>query len=440
MIGAFIVLVQMGELSVEPVYSTVPGFFILVGFALCVRACNWRSKHLIRLTESGIIFDKIMRYGLLDRLHREWSDVHAVDFQGHCRPKNIAEWSGLGDSSLTIDFKSGGSVQLDLDALSRSTAEELLLSLERFSGQEVFSKNALLFERAVMAVDSNVPITYETIWTDALDSQFGATIFVPLTTGARLQGERYEVRMQLASGGLSAVYLAGQTGGRKVVLKESTLPADISEAVRSKAKELFEREARLLARIEHPRITKVLDHFVEAGRDYIVLEFIPGMSLRQLVELKGQQPPRKVLRWAVQIVEVLHYLHHLEPAIVHRDLTPDNLIIKSDESIALIDFGVSNEFVSVATGTLVGKQAYIPPEQIRGKAEPKSDIYAFGATLYFLLVGQDPEPLSVSRAAQALPGVPAEFDELIAACTQLENEDRPDSRHLVEICRELMAR
>jgi hypothetical protein len=127
LMGVYLAFGLISAIYAAPAILIAPLLFFVVGFLLCLVASQWRSKHAIRLTESGIIFDKIMRYGLLDRLHREWSDVHAVDFQGHCRPKNIAEWSGLGDSALTIDFKSGGSVQLDLDALSRSTAEEVLL-------------------------------------------------------------------------------------------------------------------------------------------------------------------------------------------------------------------------------------------------------------------------------------------------------------------------
>jgi eukaryotic-like serine/threonine-protein kinase len=287
----------------------------------------------------------------------------------------------------------------------------------------------------LLSVDCAIPITYETIWTDALETQFGATNFVPLATGATLQSGRYEVRIQLASGGFSAVYLARQGANTRLILKESTVPPGRDERTQEKAKELFDREAKLLAKIDHPSISKVLDCFVEDGRDYIVLEFIPGVSLRQLVQKDGAQSADKVIQWAIEIAEILSYLHGLEPAIIHRDITPDNLIVRDQNRIALIDFGVSNEFVRQATGTMVGKQAYIPPEQIRGRSEPRSDVYALGATLYFLLVGVDPEPLSISRPS--LSEVPAELDDLIALCTQLKSSERPHSVDLVELFKDV---
>ncbi|MGH9548289.1 MAG: serine/threonine protein kinase, partial [Terriglobales bacterium] len=215
-------------------------------------------------------------------------------------------------------------------------------------------------------------------------------------------------------------------------LKESVLPIDTDERTRLKAKELFEREARLLAKIEHPQIAKVLDYFVDNGRDYIVLQYIPGASLRQLVQAKDARVSADAMVWAKQIVQILAHLHAMDPPIIHRDLTPDNLIIGPDGKVTLIDFGASNEFVSQATGTLVGKQAYIPPEQFRGKAQPKSDIFAFGATLSFLLTGDDPEPLSTSHPKESNRAISEEVDSLVAQCTALEPDERPSAAELVE--------
>jgi tRNA A-37 threonylcarbamoyl transferase component Bud32 len=436
-IGAF---ASIGEFSgrVPPLEGLVHiGYFLIIGLPLVLIGMNSRSSNAITLLTSGIGFDHTWNYGLLDRPFREWTDVHSVDFNGRWKPSDILHWRLLGGCTVTIDFKSGGLAVLDLDAITRVDVERLFIAIEQHVGQSVLSKNALLFERTLMSVDTALPVTYETIWTDSLESQFGATNFAPLRTGSRLQSGMYEVRMQLASSGLSAVYLVAQTSGRKVVLKESALPEDTSAAARAKAKELFEREAKLLARMDHPQITKVLDHFVEDGREYIVLEFIPGMSLRQLVQLRGRRSPEKVAHWAIEIAEILRYLHSLDPPIVHRDLTPDNLILRSDGSIVLIDFGVSNEFVSRATGTLVGKQAYMPPEQIRGKAEPKSDVYAFGATLYFLITGVDPEPLTCLRPATIVPTLSGSFCDLITASTQLDCSSRPDASELIDCYRKI---
>ncbi|MBC7999531.1 MAG: serine/threonine protein kinase [Leptolyngbya sp.] len=280
-------------------------------------------------------------------------------------------------------------------------------------------------ERSLAAVDNSLPISYTSIWTDALETQFSATHFMPLKTASVLQNGRYQVRMQLASGGLSAVYLAKTETGNRVVLKESVLPIDTDQRTKKKAKELFEREGKLLARLDHPQVAKVLDFFVENGRDYLVLEFIPGVSLRQYIRSNSKRDLALIANWSYQILQIIDYLHALQPPVIHRDLTPDNLLATDDGKIVLIDFGVSNEFVSKATGTLVGKQAYIPPEQFRGKAEPKSDIYAFGATLYFLLTGEDPVPLSISNPSTVTNGIPAALNELVVHCTQTDPDSRP---------------
>jgi predicted Ser/Thr protein kinase len=413
-------------------------WYLLIGWALARLSGTMQDNDRIAITNTGIQFDPRWKHSLLGRASRDWTDVHSLDFSGRWKPSDIAHWRLLSGCMFTIDFKSGGAAVIDLGAMTRSDIEQFLIALEQQVGQSVFSKSALLFQRSLMAVDTELPISYETIWTDALESQFGATNFAPLRTGTQLQSAMYEVRMQLASSGLSAVYLAIQKGGRKIVLKESVLPLDTSESARAKARDLFDREAKLLARVDHPQITKVLDNFFEDGREYIVLEFIPGMSLRQLIQTKGAQNETHVMNWAVQTARILDYLHGLDPAIVHRDLTPDNLILRGDNTIVLIDFGVSNEFVSRATGTLVGKQAYIPPEQIRGKAEPKSDIYAFGATMFFLLTGNDPEPLTCLHPA-ATVSVTKPFDDLIAACTQLDGESRPDASELIVMCEKILS-
>ncbi len=392
----------------------------------------------ISYSEKGITFDEQWTDSLLGIKFREWSDIHSLECTGLVSPRSIAEWRYFDGCSLIVDFKSGGSALFELDRLARHEVEDLFMAVEKWSDQSVISRRALLLERGLAAVDNAISLSYTSIWTDALESQFAATNFVPLKTASALQNGRYEVRMQLASGGLSAVYLAKQLPSTRVVLKESVLPPDTDDRTRLKAKELFEREGRLLSRLEHPQIAKVLDFFVEEGRDYIALEYIPGVSLRQFIKSDNYRDEQKIIAWASQLADILVYLHELDPPIIHRDLTPDNLLARDDGKVALIDFGVSNEFISQATGTLVGKQAYIAPEQFRGKAEPKSDIYSFGATLHFLLIGEDPEPLSVSNPKSLKPEVSLELDELVAQCTDMDCAKRPDARAVLETCKRLM--
>lgn len=417
----------------------LPVFATTLGSVTLLVARNAEAPS-ISYSEKGITFDEQWSDTLLGIETREWSDIHSLECTGVVSPKSISEWKYFDGCSLIIDFKSGGSALLELDRLQRNEVEDLFLAVEKWSDQSVLSRRALLLERGLAAVDNAISLSYTSIWTDALESQFAATNFVPLKTASTLQSDRYEVRMQLASGGLSAVYLAKMQPNSRVVLKESVIPPDTDYKTRAKAKELFEREGRLLSRLEHPQIAKVLDFFVEGGRDYIALEYIPGVSLRQFIKSDNYRDEKVILSWAAQIADILLYLHELEPPVVHRDLTPDNLLARDDGKVALIDFGVSNEFISRATGTLVGKQAYISPEQFRGKAQPKSDVYSFGATLHFLLTGEDPEPLSTSRPKHLKPGVSPFLDELVAQCTAMDVENRPDARAILETCTRLLER
>jgi serine/threonine-protein kinase len=137
---------------------------------------------------------------------------------------------------------------------------------------------------------------------------------------------------------------------------------------------------------------------------------------------------------------ILKYLHEQDPPLVHRDFTPDNLVLCEDGSIVVIDFGAANEFIGNATGTFVGKHAFIAPEQFRGKACVQSDIYAFGCTLHYLLTGKEPEALSTSDPAQENSRISSELNQLVVACTQLETRDRYQSAaQLLPVLRGLSA-
>jgi serine/threonine protein kinase len=124
------------------------------------------------------------------------------------------------------------------------------------------------------------------------------------------------------------------------------------------------------------------------------------------------------------MVSMLEYLHGLDPPIVHRDFTPDNLILSDDKTLALVDFGAANQFLGAITGTLIGKQSYMPPEQIRGKAVPASDLYALGGTLYFLITGEDPAVLNTLKPSERAMDVPQSLDDLIFNLTRLEVAQR----------------
>jgi tRNA A-37 threonylcarbamoyl transferase component Bud32 len=342
---------------------------------------------------------------------------------------------------MLLEFKSGGSLQLDMKNVSKPEQEQLMLATEVWGKNCERNAPLIAYQNRLQNENRGVDhLSYTQMWEEELSRRFSATSFIPLQPDHQLQDGRMKIVRQLAFGGLSAIYLAQQNEKDLVVVKEAVVPPSAELNAKLKAAELFEREARLLVKLNHPNIAKVYDHFAENGRNYLVLEYVRGQDLRQFVKQNGAQPEELVLNWSLQIASILDYLHAQTPSIIHRDLTPDNLVRQDDEKIVLIDFGAANEFVGTATGTLVGKQAYISPEQLRGKATISSDIYALGGTMYYLLTGKDPEALTSSRPME-VKTVSQEIDDLIASCTELEESDRsPSARAVVSVIQSIQAR
>ncbi|MDQ5867966.1 MAG: serine/threonine-protein kinase [Chloroflexota bacterium] len=216
----------------------------------------------------------------------------------------------------------------------------------------------------------------------------------PLPRNTVLQG-RYDVEEVLGVGGMSTVYKARDLRftavTRYCAVKE--MP-DNSPDIRTGQIRLanFEREASLLATLSHPGIPKIYDFFTAHGRVYLVLEFIDGKDLES--QLNNKEHPmmeEEVVRLAVQVCDVLEYLHGHQPQpIVFRDLKPSNMILMADGKLTLIDFGIAKVFQSDKRGTMIGTEGYAPPEQYRGLADPRGDIYGLGATMHHLLTKSDP--------------------------------------------------
>jgi tRNA A-37 threonylcarbamoyl transferase component Bud32 len=265
--------------------------------------------------------------------------------------------------------------------------------------------------------------SFTNLWDEEFSSKYAPTLFVPLQPDHRLRNGTIKITELVACGGSAAIYSARNSDGEQIIVKEAVIPKNAPDALRAKAIELFTREALLLTKLDHPHIAKVFDHFVENEHHYEVLEFIDGLDLRRFVKERGPQPEDFVLNWAEQICEILVYLHSQDPPIIHRDLTPDNLVLRVDGQLILIDFGAANAFVGTATGTMVGKQSYMPMEQLRGKSVPQSDIYSLGGTIYFLLTGRDPTPLETSQIKSGI-NLPTSLNPLLEKCTALEVADR----------------
>ncbi|HEY9788713.1 MAG TPA: serine/threonine-protein kinase [Candidatus Obscuribacterales bacterium] len=373
---------------------------------------------LIRVSKEGVSFPLFLLGRVKFKRNRSWSELARVDLTSPDR----------SEGKLLLHFCTGEMVPVSLKYVSPSDLEQFLLSIELWGKNCERSPALIAYHNQLQNENVGIGrVGYTQLWEEELSRRFSATTFVPLEPETKLQRGSLRVIKQLAFGGLSAIYLAQRNEQDLVVLKEAVVPANSDESARRKAEEYVQRESELLASLSHPQIARVLDHFVEDTRHYLVLEYIHGQDLRQYVSQNGAQSIDQVIAWGRQIADIVDFLHTQIPPIIHRDLTPDNLVVKNDGTIVLIDFGAANEFVGTATGTLVGKQAYMAPEQLRGKAVPQSDLYALGGTLYFLLTGNDPRPLAESSVKKFLADVPDELDQLIKECTHFDTQKRLQS-------------
>jgi serine/threonine protein kinase len=221
-----------------------------------------------------------------------------------------------------------------------------------------------------------------------------------------LQG-RYRILRQLGQGGMGAVYEAiDQRLDTTIALKETLF-------VEEKLRKQFEREARLLARLHHPALPRVSDHFAEAEGAFLVMQFIGGDDLAEMISRRrGPFPLEQVLLWADQLLDALDYLHTQDPQIIHRDIKPQNLKLSSRGQIILLDFGLAKgqlgnmSRVTTSASIFGYTPNYAPLEQVQGLGtDPRSDIYALAATLYHLLTGIKP-PDALTRAAAIVNGQP----------------------------------
>lgn len=265
-----------------------------------------------------------------------------------------------------------------------------------------------------------------------------------------LINRRYRIQNLLGRGGFGQTYLAYDTQcfDHPCVLKEFA-PASRTEYAMQKARELFEREARVLYSLQHPQIPKFLAWFVEGDRLFLVQEYVAGKTYAQLLRERQQQgsafSEAEVVVWLLDLLQVLQYLHQQQ--IVHRDISPDNLMLPDQPTQpgdqqsrpVLIDFGLVKQTLSqiyalqpnaVEPASFVGKFGYAPPEQIRlGQCAPSSDLYALAVTALVLLTGQDPRLL---MNQESLDWHWQDYVTLSPALTQILNrmlQEKPRARY-----------
>jgi predicted Ser/Thr protein kinase len=231
---------------------------------------------------------------------------------------------------------------------------------------------------------------------------------LPFALGILLHN-RYKIERHLATGGFGAVYLASDTkaGNRFVAIKEMICTDPQEFAIRLN---FFRREAEILRSLEGlPVVPRVYDLIEQGQSAHLILEFIRGQDLLKLLESNNNKPfpLEQVIEWGKSICDVLQHMHTQSPPLVHRDLKPDNIMLLEDNcSIKLIDFGTARDLgrtvkEKMAAKTRVYTEGYAPPEQIVGKPEPRSDLFALAGTMYHLATGKAPEGFYTARELEA---------------------------------------
>jgi serine/threonine-protein kinase len=267
----------------------------------------------------------------------------------------------------------------------------------------------------------------------------------PLRLGEVLR-DRYKVTAYIGQGGMGSIYQAEdlRLAGRLCAIKEVQSDPALTPDTQQQAREQFYREASILARLDHPNLPKVSDYFSAEGRDYLVMDYVPGRDLKEIMTEARQNgrflSESDVLSWAFQLSDALEYLHRQESPIVHRDIKPSNLKVTPSGLLKLVDFGLvkllspDERTITIIQG--VGTAYYTPLEQYGGDSghtDARTDIYAFGATLYHLLTNEPPaeakqrflrtEALRPIRAIN--PGVSPAVEQAVLWAIALHPDDRP---------------
>lgn len=382
--------------------SIVAGYGVV---PVAVMACTFLPAR--RPTEIFVSTQGILGPQMAGRKLQFWSELKRV------RADNIS----TKNESITLEFGFWKKIRLFSSDFDAEKLAEILALADEQGTKCSFDLNAIKLRNLLGKSAGSCSL--------AEAKKFESTIFAPHVPGDQINQGLYRVVRKLYSKPLSAVYLVKMNGGRLAVLKQFVIPSNNERAERMK--KAFDRECEMLRTLDHPNIAKIIDTFQEGGAHYVALEHIKGTDLRELVRKRGPRKEKIVIAWAIEVCQQLKYLHSRVPPIIHRDLSPDNLMLDENGRIRIIDFGAALQFMEGVTGTLIGKQAYIAPEQLRGNPTTGSDIYGFGATLYYLLSGEDPKALQQSNLERPDLNISPALIDLVRRCTEFDESARPAS-------------
>ncbi|MEQ8186579.1 MAG: protein kinase [Candidatus Eremiobacterota bacterium] len=242
---------------------------------------------------------------------------------------------------------------------------------------------------------------------------------------------RYKILDFLKAGGMGAVYKAEDLRLSKLCAIKELINQSLEGEEKKAAFIRFEREAKILSELEHPNLPRVIDYFTLGNRHYLAMDYIDGEDLSGLLKRRGSKglDEEEVVQWALQICDVLNYLHTRNPVVIYRDIKPSNIMLRrSDNKAMLIDFGIARTVAlreeEGLTKTAIGTIGYMAPEQYRGKADVRSDIYSLGATMHHLLSGKMPLPFTLEPLKNIRPDISSHVNAVVMTALRLNLNER----------------
>jgi tRNA A-37 threonylcarbamoyl transferase component Bud32 len=406
-------------------------FVIEVIWVFVVMHLNYARRYREKpfdLTEIGLTNDELRLHSrnihggmILDSF--AWDEISSIEFVEGLAGEN----KELTRDHIILSDTRKHQARLFLDSLQTIEERNILRAFIASNIKQIDTQKAMA---GLTRTGKLADIPFTKLWSQALRDSRPRLHTNALSTDIRLQNGRFTIKNLIGGGGQGAVYMAEANDLSEhsiVVLKEYILPDLVHEVEHKDACEQFEKEVHLLSKLNHPGIVKMFDAFVEDHRAYLVLEMIAGHSLKEEVQNRGTIPYREVLKLCKQMTAILEHLHGATPIIIHLDFSPENLMLSPEGKITVIDFNISSEENSMRTRTIMGKQRYMAPEQYRGKPSIRSDIYALGATLYFLLTGLEPEPITTARCrknSKNAEDIPESIDTFVSQATALDEKQR----------------
>lgn len=403
--------------AVVAVYATVP---VAVMTSVLLPA---RKPATVTVTNDGLLFSASYMVPLQFRLLRGMSDVQSVRLRTN--EKNYS------DSVLSLSFRSGGIFVCRLAQLVDRELLDLLYQINE-------NARSCTFDNSVLELKSKLAARYGSPVAEPLAAKqfpqieycknlFKPTMFVPHTEGSEIKAGLGVVKL-LATQPFSATYLARRHDSEDstvCIVKQYFMPSNNTSAAR--AMKVLEREYATVTESSKELLPIVDEVFQQGDSQYYCMEYVDGMSLRDILSSRGLQGEAQTVRLALQVIELLVQMQEQKQWILWRDITPDNLVMESSGKLRFINFGAGREFNRNVSGVVTGSLSYIAPEHLKGLSLSNSSIYSFGCLFAFMLTGVEPLPFqSVDLSLQATEHSQWLID-LVKRCTSVDELGRPSS-------------